>query len=141
MSVLSKLEKELGLSNSDLSSFRESDLCIYEGVDFSTPSASSPASDILVEETESIIQANKPKDKVAYWTPDVSFGAEEVANRMGIPIVNIANLYTHVLDLYKNTDRNDVKATCYKILVGLYYNNISREECNDLINKLNRMVR
>lgn len=141
MSVLSKLEKELGLSNSDLSSFRESDLCIYEGVDFSTPSTSSPASDILMEETESIIQANKPSSKVAYWTPDVSFDAQEVANTMGIPSLNITNLYAHVLDLYKNADRNDVKATCYKILVGLYYNNINRQECNDLINKLNRMVR
>ena len=142
MSVLSDLEKELGLPLFDTSFLNCSSEHIYDGVDFSTPSTSK----LLEEQTQDhlLMRMGKPdlvgKPNEKAWLSTNGFDPAKVANKMGIPVTNVSNLFLHILDLHRRTERSDVRNLCEDILKGLYYNTISRTECNNLINKLNRII-
>lgn len=145
MSVLSDLEKELGLPSFDTTVLYCSDEHIYDGVDYSTPSTSSKKEEqVQRKATKSVERMGKP-DLVAVpapkpWLSTNNFNPVIIAERMGIPTTNISSLYLHVLDLYKRSERNDIKNLCEDILKHLYCNEGSREEINNLINNLNRLV-
>lgn len=146
MSVLSDLEKQLGLSTFDMSILQCSIEHIYDGVDYSTPSASYKKEDKVQRKADKLVERMGKPDLVAVpapkpWLSTNNFDPAIIAGRMGIPTTNISSLYLHVLDLYKRSEDSNVKNLCEDILQHLYYNEGSREEINNLINKLNRMVK
>ena len=146
MSVLSDLEKQLGLPSFNSSILQCSDEHIYDGVDFSTPSASCKTEERIQKKAEKLVERMGKPDLVGVpapkpWLSTNNFDPAIIAGRMGIPTTNISSLYLHVLDLYKRTEQKDVKDLCEDILKHLYYNEGSRDEINGLINKLNRVVR
>lgn len=142
MSVLSDLEKQLGIQSVDLSW----DNCFQnkywlDDVDFSTssPIQKSQTSDLVVGEPyvpDSIHKEEKQIHKQARHAPDVGL----VAQRLGTSSAVIANIYTQICDVKNNSTDNYLRRLCTEIIDGIKYNTISKQQCNALISEINSLT-
>ena len=123
MSVLSNLEKELGLDSNDLS--------IFEGVDLSASLDKS-------FEVEKPVKESNPVITTIDTTCNIDL--RETAHKMGIDYISVCNLYQQVHNMLKTTNNPRVIEILNKIINGLKTGNMSRADINNLIVDLNNAV-
>lgn len=60
----------------------------------------------------------------------------DVANHWGVDVDKVENLYEQAEHYYKTSHDEETVRLCDSILDGLYYNNLTRQEVNGLIQEL-----
>ena len=123
MSVLSNLEKELGLDSNDLSIFEEVDLSASLDKSF---------------EVEKPVKESNP----VITTIDTTYNIDlrETAHKMGIDYISVCNLYQQVHNMLKTTNNPKAIEILNKIIYGLKTGNMNRADINNLIVDLNNTV-
>lgn len=123
MSVLSNLEKELGLDSNDLSIFEEVDLSASLDKSF---------------EVEKPVKESNPVITTIDTT--CSIDLRETAHKMGIDYISVCNLYQQVHNMLKTTNNPKAIEILNKIIYGLKTGNMNRADINNLIVDLNNTV-
>ena len=141
MSVLSDLEKQLGIQPVDLSwdnCFKNK--CWLDGVNLApSPIQKSQTSYLVAGEPyvpDSIDKEEKEIHKQARQAPNVGL----VAQRLGTSAAVIANIYTQVCDIKNNSTDNYLRRLCTEVINGIKYNTISKQQCNALISEINSLT-
>ena len=123
MSVLSNLEKELGLDSNDLSIFEEVDLSASLDKSF---------------EVEKPVKESNPVITTIDNTCNIDL--RETAHKMGIDYISVCNLYQQVHNMLKTTNNPRAIEILNKIINGLKTGNMNRADINNLIVDLNYTV-
>jgi len=83
------------------------------------------------ESKEPIVQKTSSKER--YVTKSMLV---DVANNWGVDVAKVENLYEQAEHYYKTSHDEETVRLCDSILDGLYYNNLTRKEVNELIQEL-----
>lgn len=123
MSVLSNLEKELGLDSNDLSIFEE--VALSASLDKSF-------------EVEKPVKESNPVITTIDTTCNIDL--RETARKMEIDYISVCNLYQQVHNMLKTTNNPRAIEILNKIINGLKTGNMNRADINNLIVDLNNTV-
>ena len=141
METIQDLEKRLGIEpvNFDNTDFEEflnsSNLTKFN---FNTDISNSHVSSTDVNE---VIKGFKEDiSETPAWLNMDSANLFEMKQKWNIPIENVDELFTHIKSIYQRYEDTRIKNICETILNGMYYNNITKKQVNDLIHELNGLL-